>query len=132
MTQPKLALGSRLLFMALSVVCLAPFAIGALIAAESEGEDSLFKQLSVLSEVLTLIQTLKIKPFPVALFDTSYWGGLIEWLRRSVLQSKFIDKEDLDLLRLCDSPEEIVDIVQTWSSKHEVTGHKALIFEGDE
>jgi carboxyl-terminal processing protease len=56
MTQPKLALGSRLLFMALSVVCLAPFVVGSLIAAETDQEDSLFKQLSVLSEVLTLIQ----------------------------------------------------------------------------
>jgi carboxyl-terminal processing protease len=47
---------SRLIFMIVSVVCLAPFAMGALVDAGTEGEDSLYKQLSVLSEVLTLIQ----------------------------------------------------------------------------
>lgn len=49
-------LRSRLIFMVISVACLVPFATGALIGADREGEDSLFKQLSVLSEVLTLIQ----------------------------------------------------------------------------
>ncbi|MCZ6506747.1 MAG: S41 family peptidase [Acidobacteria bacterium] len=56
MTRPRLALRSRYFFMILSVLCLAPFVMGALVAVESESEDSLFKQLSVLSEVLTLIQ----------------------------------------------------------------------------
>jgi carboxyl-terminal processing protease len=52
----KKSLRSRLIFMVISVACLTPFATGALIGADREGEDSLFKQLSVLSEVLTLIQ----------------------------------------------------------------------------
>jgi carboxyl-terminal processing protease len=56
MNRPRLALRSRLTFMLVSVLCLAPFAMGALIGAERDSEDSLFKQLSVLSEVLTLIQ----------------------------------------------------------------------------
>lgn len=56
MSEPRKALRSRLLFMIVSVTTLAPFAMGALIGAERESEDSLFKQLSVLSEVLTLIQ----------------------------------------------------------------------------
>jgi len=56
MNEPRRAVRSRLLFMIVSVITVAPFAMGALIGAESEGEDSLYKQLSVLSEVLTLIQ----------------------------------------------------------------------------
>jgi len=56
MNEPRKAFRSRLLFMVASVACLAPFAVGALIGAEADEEDSLFKQLSVLSEVLTLIQ----------------------------------------------------------------------------
>ena len=56
MTRPRLALRSRLIFMLVSVLCLAPFAMGALLGVERESEDSLFKQLSVLSEVLTLVQ----------------------------------------------------------------------------
>ncbi len=57
MNSNRKTLRSRLIFMTISVVCLAPFATGALIGADKEGEDSLFKQLSVLSEVLTLIQS---------------------------------------------------------------------------
>ncbi|MDH3402830.1 MAG: S41 family peptidase [Acidobacteriota bacterium] len=56
MSSTRSALRSRLIFMAFSVACLAPFATGALIGADAGGEDSLFKELSVLSEVLTLIQ----------------------------------------------------------------------------
>lgn len=56
MSEPRKPLRSRLLFMVVSILCLAPFAMGALIDRETETEDSLFKQLSVLSEVLTLIQ----------------------------------------------------------------------------
>lgn len=56
MNSNRKTLRSRLIFMVISVACLTPFATGALIGADREGEDSLFKQLSVLSEVLTLIQ----------------------------------------------------------------------------
>jgi carboxyl-terminal processing protease len=56
MNEQRKPVRSRLLFMIVSVITVAPFAVGALIGAEREGEDSLYKQLSVLSEVLTLIQ----------------------------------------------------------------------------
>lgn len=82
--------------------------------------------LDELTEVLTLIQTLKIRPFPVVLFDTGYWQGFMDWLRNSVLSKQFIGDEDLDLLRVCDSPEEVARIVKNWYTKQEVTGHKAL------
>ena len=88
--------------------------------------------LDELSEVLTLIQTAKIKPFPVVLFGTQYWAGLIEWLRFTVLENKFIDKEDLGLLRLCESPDEAVNIVKTWYHNEEVTGTEAMGFGMDE
>jgi len=82
--------------------------------------------LDELSEVLTLIQTLKIKPFPVVLFDSEYWKGLMDWLQRSVLTRKFISEEDFNLLRVCDHPDEVVEVVQSWYAKQEVTGKKAL------
>jgi len=82
--------------------------------------------LDELTEVLTLIRTNKIKPFPVILFDSEYWEGFLDWLQSSVLTRKFISKEDFNLLRVCDHPDEIVEIVQSWYTKQEIIGNKAL------
>ena len=80
-----------------------------------------------LTEVLILMQTHKIKPFPVILFGSSYWKGLLDWLQSSVLAGGFISEEDLDLLRVCDEPDAVIEIVQRWYAKQEVVGRKALV-----
>ncbi|MFC2122849.1 TIGR00730 family Rossman fold protein [Bacteroidota bacterium] len=82
--------------------------------------------LDELTEVLTLIQTHKIKPFPVVLFGGEYWKGFINWLQSTVLAKGFISEEDLNLLRVCDSPDEVVQAVKTWYAKHEVIGKKVF------
>lgn len=82
--------------------------------------------LDELTEVLTLIQTQKIKPFPVILFSSQYWYGLLNWLRRTVLTQGAISAEDFELLRVFDSPEEVVSAVQNWYTRQEVTGKRAL------
>lgn len=82
--------------------------------------------LDELTEVLTLIQTNKIRPFPVVLVDSKYWKGFLDWLKDSVLKRGSISPEDLDLLRVCDEPEEIIDIVQNWHNNQEVTGQHAV------
>ena len=82
--------------------------------------------LDELTEVLTLIQTNKIKPFPVILFDSEYWKGFLDWLQSTVLARRFISEEDFNLLRVCDHPAEVVEIVQNWYTKQEVTGKRAL------
>jgi len=82
--------------------------------------------LDELTEILTLMQTHKIKPFPVVLFDGTYWGGLLDWLHRSALANGFISEEDFDLLRICDHPDEVIEAVQRWHTKQEVIGKKAL------
>ena len=79
-----------------------------------------------LTEVLALMQARKIKPFPVILFDSEYWKGFLDWLRSPVLAKRFISEEDFNLLRVCDHPDEVIDIVQSWYRKQEVTGKKAL------
>jgi hypothetical protein len=84
--------------------------------------------LDELTEVLTLMQTQKIKPFPVILYRSEYWMGFLDWLKKTVLAAGAIDEADLDLLRMCDSPEDIVNSVVTWQTKHEMTGMKALHF----
>ena len=82
--------------------------------------------LDELTEVLTLIQTKKIKPFPVVLVGSNYWKGFLDWLKDTVLKRGAISPEDLDLLRVCDEPEEIIDIVQNWHKNQEVTGKHAV------
>jgi uncharacterized protein (TIGR00730 family) len=83
--------------------------------------------LDELTEVLTLIQTGKIKPFPVILFDSKYWNGFLNWLRNTTLQEGMVDESDFDLLRVCDTPQEVLEVVQKWYIKHEIVGKKALI-----
>ena len=85
--------------------------------------------LDELTEVLTLIQTQKIEPFPVMMFDSSYWKGLLDWLRNTVLAKNFISAEDLNLVRVFDRPEEVVKAVQMWHKNQEVSGTKVFDVE---
>src|SRR5262249_26051864 len=62
-----------------------------------------FGTMDELFEALTLIQTKKVKHFPVILFDSQYWGGLISWMREHMLTSEKISEEDIDLLYCTDS-----------------------------
>jgi uncharacterized protein (TIGR00730 family) len=72
-----------------------------------------FGTLDELFESLTLIQTGKIRNFPLVLFGSEYWGGLVRWLRETVQEHKNISLGDLDLLHITDSPEEAVDHIVT-------------------
>jgi len=62
-------------------------------------------------ESLTLIQTGKIKHFPVVLFGTKYWKGLVDWLRSTVAEERKIDAQDLDIFHLTDDPAVAVERV---------------------
>lgn len=64
-----------------------------------------------LFEALTLIQTGKIEHFPIALYGTEYWSGLIDWLRTQTLADGYIESHDLDLLMISDDLDEVVDHV---------------------
>jgi uncharacterized protein (TIGR00730 family) len=65
-----------------------------------------FGTLDELFEALTLIQAGKLQRFPVVLFGSAYWGGLMGWVRGRVLAEGKIDPSDLDLLRVSDSVED--------------------------
>lgn len=82
--------------------------------------------LDEVTEVLTLMQTEKIKPFPVILYSSQYWKGFMDWLRSTVLACGAIDEDDFDLLRVFDTPEEVRDAVRKWHTEQVVTGRKAL------
>jgi uncharacterized protein (TIGR00730 family) len=70
-----------------------------------------FGTMDELFEALTLIQTGKVQGFPVILFGTDYWQGLLDWLRGIMLTGGKISPADLDLITLTDSPEEVRDLV---------------------
>jgi uncharacterized protein (TIGR00730 family) len=70
-----------------------------------------FGTMDELFEALTLIQTRKIRNFPVVLFGSQYWRGLLAWLTSTMLNEKNINSEDLGLIHLTDSPKDAVDFI---------------------
>lgn len=70
-----------------------------------------FGTMDELFEALTLIQTGKIQNFPIVLFDSSYWEGLLAWLKDKMLTEAKIAPEDMKLLAITDSPEEVREII---------------------
>jgi hypothetical protein len=71
-----------------------------------------FGTMDELFESVTLIQTHKIKPFPVILVGSEYWKGLLDWIKGVVSKSERISTADLDILQLIDEPEEIVKTIK--------------------
>jgi uncharacterized protein (TIGR00730 family) len=67
-----------------------------------------FGTMDELFESLTLIQTKRIKPFPVVMMGSEYWKGLIDWLRDTMLRNDKIDESDLDFIQIIDDPDEAV------------------------
>lgn len=70
-----------------------------------------FGTMDELFEALTLIQTRKIRNFPVVMFGSQYWRGMLQWLTSAMLNEKMIHPEDLSLIHLTDSPKDAVDFI---------------------
>jgi uncharacterized protein (TIGR00730 family) len=89
-----------------------------------------FGTMDELFEALTLIQTGKISNFPVILFGSKFWSGLLDWLRETMLTAGNICASDLDLMAVTDSPEEVRDLVvkamkdKTWRETSEETARQ--------
>jgi hypothetical protein len=75
-----------------------------------------FGTLDELFEALTLIQTHKIRDFPVVLFGSRYWDGLLTWIRDFAMKEGKISEQDLRLLHITDSPSEVVQLVMNSQS----------------
>jgi hypothetical protein len=71
-----------------------------------------FGTLDELFEALTLVQTRKVTRFPVVLFGSEYWSGLVDWLRTTMVPAATIKDSDLDLFTVTDDVDEVVRIVQ--------------------
>ncbi|WP_018126181.1 TIGR00730 family Rossman fold protein [Balneola vulgaris] len=79
-----------------------------------------FGTLDELFESLTLIQTKKISKIPIVLFGSEYWGGLVDWINKTMKEEGTISDNDTDLFHITDSTEEAVDIICSFYKKHEL------------
>jgi uncharacterized protein (TIGR00730 family) len=70
-----------------------------------------FGTLDELFESLTLIQTERIRSFPVILMDAQYWKGLLDWFKDTLVKEKCISPSDIDLITLMDKPEDVVSYI---------------------
>lgn len=71
-----------------------------------------FGTMDELFEAVTLIQTGKILPFPMILVDSEYWGGLIDWIKKTMLDRGYIAKPDINYLQVVDTADEVITIVR--------------------
>jgi len=86
-----------------------------------------FGTLDELFESLTLIQTGKVRDFPVILVGREYWQGLVDWMRAVQLPAGAIAEGDIDLLKLTDDPDEVVSIVRAYAAR----GHDDIPAESE-
>ncbi len=73
-----------------------------------------FGTLDELFEAITLIQTHKIEKFPIILVVSDFWGGLLDWIKNTMLEVKNISPHDLDLVHIVDTKEEVVEIIDSF------------------
>jgi uncharacterized protein (TIGR00730 family) len=71
-----------------------------------------FGTLDELCEALTLIQTERIRPFPVILMDSGFWGPFVDWVKSTLVETGKIKQDDLDLFRVMDDPAEAVRLIK--------------------
>ncbi len=71
-----------------------------------------FGTMDELFESVTLIQTHKIRPFPVILVGSNYWKGLLDWMKETMMEGGKISPSDLEILQLIDEPEEIIKVIR--------------------
>lgn len=77
-----------------------------------------FGTLDEISEALTLIQTKKIGRFPIVMVGKKFWGGLIDWIKKTLLAEGMISEEDLDLFNVVDTPEDAVKVIDEFYSRY--------------
>ena len=71
-----------------------------------------FGTLDEFFEALTLIQTDRIKPFPIILVGRDYWSDLVKWLKETLRENQMIDSADLNLFTICEKPAEVVKVIK--------------------
>jgi len=88
-----------------------------------------FGTLDEFYEVITLVQTGRIPRFPLILFGSEYWDGLLRWMKKELeLKHKMISPGDLDLVRVTDDPDEVVKIILDYEDRQGTPGEVAKAF----
>lgn len=77
-----------------------------------------FGTLDEFFEALTLIQTKKIESFPVVLVGREYWGGLVDWIKTTMIENGTVSDHDITLFQLTDEPDEAVQIISDFYRRH--------------
>lgn len=77
-----------------------------------------FGTLDELFEAMTLIQTHKIGKFPIILVGSEYWGGLLDWIKNTMVTNATISPDDIELISLVDTEEEVVEIINEFYRGH--------------
>jgi len=76
-----------------------------------------FGTLDEFSEAITLIQTRRIDPFPVILVGGEFWRGFVHWMKETLVAANHIDRSDLSIFNIADTPEEVVAIINRFYRK---------------
>ena len=80
-----------------------------------------FGTMDELFEAITLIQTKKIGKFPIVLVGKKYWSGLFDWIKNTLLEEGNISPEDLELISLVDTENEVVDVIDSFYKKYSLS-----------
>lgn len=99
-------------------VCLAKYSVGFVVFPGG------FGTLDELAEVLTLIQTQKLHPFPIFLVGSAYWQGLIDWFAQTLAHEGAIASDDLKLFRVVDDVADIPELIQAYHDSTRDAGFK--------
>jgi uncharacterized protein (TIGR00730 family) len=67
--------------------------------------------LDELFEAFVLMQTNRIKPFPVVLYKSDFWNGMLDWMRDKMVKAGYISQEEMKLLTVLDTPEEVASFI---------------------
>jgi uncharacterized protein (TIGR00730 family) len=91
-----------------------------------------FGTLDELMEILTLVQTGKVRRVPIVLVGSSFWQGLLQWFKDELVTRKTINPEALELLTVVDSEDEVLSVIQQFESEHglEATSRELEIMRG--
>ena len=81
-----------------------------------------FGTLDELFEALTLVQTTKVTRFPVILFGSAYWGGLLDWIRGTLVEHGTVSPRDLDLITVTDDVDEAVAVIRAAEAARDAAG----------
>jgi hypothetical protein len=63
------------------------------------------------------MQTRRIDPFPIVLYDSEFWGGFLDWIRKTMIRDGYMREDELDLVTVKDTPEEVLEHIRLHVSR---------------